>query len=248
MTTADPIATFRAELHSAALRCRRSVQRRRLLMASAAVAIAVIALTGVATGAVGWLTGTPAPQPVVADFGTYTPQLGFHPDPGSAVLVASDGDSHLYVTTNAEGSYCVAETTPSTHLAQAPDGGYCIGKQTAEQPIVAGVAVGGPDTLLLEGRVAVAGAVSVRVALADGTPRTIPLGTSGFFISNITAKPCQNGDWTSQLVALDATGKAVAASTITLERSLALENSAVAGGCWLVPLTSAKAPSVNVSP
>lgn len=248
MTTADPIATFRAELHSAALRQRRSVHRRRLLMASAAAAIAVIALTGVATGAVGWLTGTPAPQPVVADFGTYSPQLGFHPNPGSAVLVASDGDSHLYATTNAQGSYCVAETTPWAHLAQAPDGGYCIGKQTAEQPIVAGVAAGGPDTLLLEGRIAVAGAVAVRVALPDGVLRTIPLGTSGFFISNIKAKPCQSGDWTSQIVALNAAGTAVAASTITLEKSLARNNTPVDSVCWLVALTSEKAPSVNISP
>ena len=101
MTTADPIAAFRSELRAAANRQRRSSQRR--LVAAAVVAlVAIIALTGVATGGVGWLTGTPAPHSVIADFGTYTPQLGFHPDPGSAVLVASDGDSHLYATTNAE--------------------------------------------------------------------------------------------------------------------------------------------------
>jgi hypothetical protein len=186
-------------------------------VAAAVVALVAIgALTGVATGGVGWLTGTPAPHSVVADFGTYTPQLGFHPDPGSAVLVASDGDTHLYATTNAEDSYCIAVSAPWRNLAQNPDGGTCVSKATAEKPIVAGLPSGTPHTVVLAGRVAVAGAVSVAVKLPDGSPRTIPLGTSGFFISNIQVGPCQYGDWSPQLIALNAAGKPVAASTIPL--------------------------------
>lgn len=215
MTTADPIADFRSELRAAAIRRRRS-SRRRLVAAAVVAAVAIVALTGVATGGVGWLTGTPAPHSVVADFGTYTPQLGFHPDAGGAVLVASDGDSHLYATTNAEGSYCIAVSTPWRNLAQEPDGGTCVGKTTAEKPIVAGLPSATADTLVLAGRVALAGAVSVTVKLPDGTSRTIPLGTSGFFISNIHGRPCQYGDWSPQLVALDAAGKPAAASTIPL--------------------------------
>jgi hypothetical protein len=61
----------------------------------------------------------------------------------------------------------------------------------------------------------------VSVQLRDGTSRTIPLGTSGFFISNIQGKPCQHGDqygdWSPQLVALNSAGEPVAASTIPLE-------------------------------
>jgi hypothetical protein len=215
MTAADPIATFRSELRGAAIRQRRS-SRRRVVAVGVVALVAIIALTGVATGGVGWLTGTPAPHSVIADFGTYTPQLGFHPDPGSAVLVASDGDSHLYATTNAEGSYCIAVSTPWRNLGREPDGGTCVSKATAEKPIVAGLPSGTADTSVLAGRVAVAGAVSVRVTLPDGDSRTIPLGTSGFFISNVQGKPCQYGDWSPQLVALNAAGNPVAASTIPL--------------------------------
>jgi hypothetical protein len=215
MTTADPIAAFRSELRAAAIRQRRS-SRRRLVAAAVVALVAIIALTGVATGGVGWLTGTPAPHSVIADFGTYTPQLGFHPDPGSAVLVASDGDSHLYATTNAEDSYCIAVSTPWRNLGREPDGGTCVSKATAEKPIVAGLPSGTADTLVLAGRVSVAGAVSVKVTLPAGGSRTIPLGSSGFFISNIQSKPCQYGDWSPQLVALNAAGNPVAASTIPL--------------------------------
>jgi ferric-dicitrate binding protein FerR (iron transport regulator) len=69
MTTTDPIAAFRSELHAAALRQRRS-SRRRLVAAAVVVFVAIVALTGVATGGVGWLSGTPAPQSVITDFGS----------------------------------------------------------------------------------------------------------------------------------------------------------------------------------
>ena len=68
--------------------------------------------TAVAATATGWLTGSPAPQSVVSDFGTYAPQLGFDPEPGRAVLVAQDGDVILYATTNKQGSYCLVTSAP----------------------------------------------------------------------------------------------------------------------------------------
>ena len=64
MTTADPLAAFRSELRAAATRQRRSSQRR-LVAAGVVALVAIIALTGVATGGVGWLTGTPAPHSVI---------------------------------------------------------------------------------------------------------------------------------------------------------------------------------------
>lgn len=198
----------------------RHLQRQRVLRRTAlslgALAAAAVLAGGAYAAATDWLTGRPAPPSVRADFGTYTPQLGFRPDPGKAVLVASDGDSHLYATTDAEGSYCIAVSAPWRNLGREPDGGTCISKATAEQPIVAGLPSGTADTLVLTGRVSVAGAKSVALRLPDGTPRTIPLGTSGFFISNIEGAPCGHGDWSPRLVALDAGGKPLAASTIPL--------------------------------
>lgn len=248
MSTADPIAAFRSELRAAAARQRRSY-RRRLVAGAVAAVVAIVALTGVATGGVGWLTGTPAPHSVVADFGTYTPQLGFHPDPGSAVLVASDGDSHLYATTNAEDSYCIAVSTPWRNLGREPDGGTCVSKATAEQPIVAGLPSGTADTVVLAGRVAVAGAVSVAVTLPDGDSRTVPLGTSGFFISNIQVKPCQYGDWSPQLVAINAVGKPVAASTIPLLHEYRGSNGVPeACGGPVAPIGEVTTSATNTSP
>lgn len=246
MTTIDPIAAFRAELRSAAERGQRASRRRRLLLAAAAAAVALVGVTGVATGAVGWLIGSPAPSSVIADFGTYSPELGFHVQPGKAVQVASDGPDALYATPTAEGSYCIVLSTPRSRPPESMGGGYCIGKSTADQPIVAGLFPAGPDLLLLLGRISVSGATSAEVELPDGTTRTIPLQSSGFFLSAIESKACQNGAWSPQLLALNAEGKTVAASTIPLEGALVLGPTGAVSGCWLGVLTSKKAPSVNI--
>lgn len=100
MTTQDPIALFRTQLRAAAERQMISPRRRRRLLFPAGLAFAAIAITGAALAASGWLTGQPAPSSVASDFSGYTPQLGFQPDPGNSVLVAQDGDSSLYATTN----------------------------------------------------------------------------------------------------------------------------------------------------
>jgi hypothetical protein len=251
MTTTDPITLFRSELRAAAERQGRRSHRRRLA-AVAAVATAVAAVTGVALGAVGWLTGSPAPPSIVADFGTYTPQLGFHPDPGSSVLVAGAGDSQLYATTNAEGTYCIVASAPWKRPDQNPDGGNCVGQKTAAQPIVAGI-VGGSSTdstgnltLLVAGRISVAGAASVNITLPDGSTSNVKLGSSGFFLSKVPTQLCASGDWSAKLDALDAQGKQLVGSTITLEHVIKLGDGRTA--CWLPPLTSEAAPSAHVGP
>ena len=228
---------------------------RRTMLATAVVALALpaLALSGIPGSLVGWLTGSPAPPSVVADFGTYAPQLGFQPDPGSSLLVATAGDSQLYATTNAEGTYCVVASAPWKRPDQNPDGGYCVGEKTAAQPIVAGI-VGGSSTtdnagnltLLVAGRISVAGAASVNITLPDGSTSNVKLGSSGFFLSEVPTQLCASGDWSAKLDALDAQGNQLVGSTITLEHVIKLSDGRTA--CWLPPLTSEAAPSVHVGP
>lgn len=191
-------------------------RRRRLVLLTGAFAAAAI-IAGVATAASGWLTGSPAPPSVQSDFGTYSPQLGFHPDPGSAVLVAQKGDDQLYATTNTEGSYCLIASTPWKRPDSNPDGGTCISKAMADNPIVAGLVAGTTTVEILAGRVSVDGAASISLPLPDGSTQTVSLGASGFFLTEVDGKPCQNGDWSPQIKALASDGTSVAASTITLE-------------------------------
>jgi len=188
---------------------------RRLLTSALAAAVVII---GASAAASGWLIGAPAPPSVKADFGTYAPQLGFHPDPGSAVLVAQDGSDQLYATTNSEGSYCLVASTPWKQPGSNSDGGTCISKEIAETPIVAGFVAGTENVQVFAGRVSVSGAASISFPLPDGSTRTVPLGTSGFFLTSINGKACQSSDWSPQIAALSSDGTVVAASTITLER------------------------------
>jgi hypothetical protein len=196
---------------------------RRLWFASVALAVGLLVIGTAVAATTGWLTGDPAPSSVVADFGTYTPELGFHPNPGSSVLVAEAGESQLYATTNAEGSYCVVASAPWKRPSQNPDGGTCVGGKTAARPIVAGiVGSSGTDstntlTLLVAGRISVAAAASVNITLPDGTTRNVTLGSSGFFLMAFETQACAGGDWLARLVALDAQGRHLAQSTIMLE-------------------------------
>lgn len=243
MNLEHALTVYRDDLISAAAHWQssRSRRRRRLMLAAGAIAGSVV-VVGVAAAAGGWLTGTPAPQSVKSDFGSYTPQLGFHPDPGASVLVASDGDYQLYATTDAKGSYCIVLSTPSSRPPESMGGGYCISRATADQPIVAGLF----GSLLL-GRVSVAGATAVQVQLPDGATRTIPLASSGFFLARIDAKPCEYGTWSPRFVALGSAGTAVAASTIMVEQSLRT-NGMVPVACGAGVLASEKAWPVKLSP
>lgn len=221
-------------------------RRRRFVLAGGALVAAGI-VVGAAIAATGWLIGAPAPQSVKSDFGSYTPQLGFHPQPGKAVLVASAGDDQLYATTNTEGSYCVILSTPTSRPPESMGGGYCIGKATAEQPLVAGLFPVSGETVSLAGRVSVAGAAAVEVQLPGGQTKTIALGSSGFFLGTLDAKPCQYGTWSPRFVAINSEGTTVAASTITVEMSLPAK-SKVTDVCDLAFLTSENAQPVNIHP
>jgi hypothetical protein len=206
---------------------------RRAVLIAGVVATAAALAAGAYAAAADWLTGSPAPPSIRADFGTYTPQLGFHPNPGNAVLVAQDSKDRLYATTNSEGSYCVVASTPWKRPQTNPDGGTCVLERMADKPIVAGLVAGAANVVVLAGRVSVRGAASVRLALPDGSLRTIPLGTSGFFLTSVDGKPCQSNDWSPQIVALSKDGTPVAASTIALEGEVATHGKGVVFGCWL---------------
>jgi hypothetical protein len=213
------------------------VVRRTVLTAGVIAATAALA-AGAYAAATEWLTGSPAPPSVRADFGTYTPQLGFHPDPGNAVLVAREGEDQLYATTNREGTYCVVASTPWKRPQTNPDGGMCVLRRMADEPIVAGLVAGSADAQVLAGRVSVKGAVAVRVPLPDGSIRTVPLGTSGFFLTSIGGEPCQSKKWSPQIEALARDGTAIAASTIALEKEVASHGKHVGFACWLAGLHS----------
>jgi hypothetical protein len=231
----DALTAYRSDLVAAAYRWHAVTdrRRRRLLFATSAFALAAV-IVGTAVAATGWLVGSPAPPSVKTDFGTYTPQLGFHPQPGNAVLVAKEGGDRLYATTNEEGSYCVILSTPLVRPPESMGGGTCISKATADQPIVAGLFPANRDRLLLAGRISVTGARSVEVQLPSGATQAAPLQSSGFFLLPITAKPCGAGTWSAQLQALTGDGKVVAAKTMLLEKDVGV-------GCILPGLHSSSA-------
>ncbi|HEY7421052.1 MAG TPA: hypothetical protein VH541_03500 [Gaiellaceae bacterium] len=216
---------------------KQGLARRVVLTVGVLVATAALA-AGAYAAATDWLTGSPAPPSVRADFGSYTPQLGFHPDPGNAVLVAQEGNDQLYATTNAEGSYCIVASTPWKRPQTSPDGGTCIPKRWSDEPIVAGFVAGSATAQVLAGRISVKGATSVRLSLPDGSMRTVPLGTSGFFLTSVGGKPCQSKEWSPQIEALARDGTAVAASTIALEEEVASHGKRVGFACWLAGLHS----------
>ena len=228
---ADPVASGVSDLPdgllervlAAPLEEKNPRQRLRGSAKFALVAVAfgiTAAVASLAIAGTGWLTGEPAPPQVVTNFQSYTPQLGFHPNPGSAVLVAEDDQVKLYASTNHEGTYCLDVTSP-WKPATTLDGGTCVPQAIASAPFIAGVAGGGSVSdqglpLVVAGRVADPAARSVQFTLPDGTTVTRPVGSSGFFVASVTVPaPCANGGWRSSFIALDANGDAVA-QTATL--------------------------------
>lgn len=180
------------------------------------LAAAVFGLSGVvaalAIAGTGWLTGAPAPPAVVTNFRAFTPQLGFHPDPGKAVLVAEDGQIDLYATPDREGTYCldlVSPWKPATVL----DGGTCLPKWIASGHFIAGNLGGTRTTLVVGGRIADPQARSVQFTGPDGSVVTASVGSSGFFVKALrTSATCGNadGDWSSTFTALDGNGHMLA--------------------------------------
>jgi hypothetical protein len=186
----------------------------RLALVGAVFGVSAV-IVGLSIAGTGWLTGEPAPPEVVTNFQAYTPQLGFHPDPGSAVLVAEDGPVKLYATTDREGTYCLDLVAP-WKPATTRDGGTCVPKPIASQAFVAGMLGGGPDsqqgmTMVVAGRIADSQARSVQFTGPDGQTVARPVGSSGFFVTTLaTPAPCAGGDWSSTFTALDSDGNVVA--------------------------------------
>ena len=189
------------------------------------VAVSLVVLGTAAAATRSWLTGRPAPPAVVSDFGSYTPQLGFHPDPGAAVLVAEDGDVSLYATTNREGTYCLVTSAPWKRPETLPDGGTCIPAAQAAAPVVAGLVGASSTTFVIAGRVDAGAAHAVRFTGPDGRLLTRPIGSSGFFVAAVpvSGSPCARGEWKPTFVAVDAGGRELTHAAILLARPAALD-------------------------
>jgi hypothetical protein len=192
------------------------------VLVAAALALVVVS-AGLAVTAVGWLSGSPAPPAVVTDFEAYTPQLGFHPEPGSAVLVARDGSISLYATTNREHAYCLVVDTP-WKPPQALDGGTCVPTAISSAHLVAGIVGaassrdGGGSTFVIAGRIDNPAARTIRFTAPDGTVVSRPVGASGFFVAALRAPDplCARDDWNPTFTGLDATGNKLAQATIPI--------------------------------
>jgi hypothetical protein len=215
-TTVDPILVFRAELEAAASR-RIGARRRRLLIAGAVAIVGVLtASLSLAATKTGWLTGEPAPPPVIAGFKQYTPQLGFHPEAGKAQFVAQDGPIKLYATANREGGICFLVDEP-WKPANAGDGGTCASRKQALVPVSAGWLGGSQDVLVVGGRVADERATSVTFSTPDGDPIARPVGAGGFYVAQVPwSGHCPVKDWDPLFIALGAEGQRLAESRILL--------------------------------
>jgi hypothetical protein len=230
VNTDDALAAYRGELINAARRWQKARARRRhrIALVTSALAVAGI-IVGTAIAATGWLVGSPAPKSVKSDFGSYAPQLGFNPEPGKAVLVAHDGPYKMYVTPDKQGGYCTLVATPQYHPGPHGSGGDCGTRRQAAVSFLAGPV--GPGVPMRNGgvRLVVAGrtrnraVARIRFTTPDGKPATAPIGTSGFFITDITSKkqlftgllPNSVCDWTSTFVLLDGSGRQLTQKTLT---------------------------------
>ncbi len=202
------------------------VPRRR--RAALALVGALVVMGTAAAATTSWLTGRPAPTAVVSDFESYTPQLGFHPAPGRAVLVAEDSDISLYATTNDEGGYCLVVSAPWKRPETLPDGGTCIPPAQSAAPLIAGLvglssppSEGGRWTFLIAGRTDNAQAHTISFTDPNGETIARTIGSSGFFVASMhTAESaCASGDWKPTFVALGAGGEELTRATITLARA-----------------------------
>lgn len=211
----DALALFRAELRAASARRLTRRRRRRRVVAAVATAAIAVAGSGLAVAMTrGLFEATPAPPEVVENFSLYTPQLGFDPLPEAAELVAADGEFRLYRTPTRQGTYCVTWTAPETPRTLG-DGGTCMSKDIAAEPLVASVIGGDSGRALVAGRVQAIGAAVIRLARPDGSIVERPLGADGFFVAAVPVKLCDR-DWEPEFVALSAGGAEIARAVISL--------------------------------
>lgn len=229
MTIDDALAAYRGDLIAAAHRWQRmrDRRRRRLLLGTSALALAAV-VVGTAVAATGWLVGAPAPRSVKSDFGSYSPQLGFNPRPGKAVLVASEGPYKLYATPDEQGGFCTLLSDPWYHPGPHGEGGDCVSRHQASitfwaGPYGAGHPATGGTRLVIVGRTRNAAATQVRFGYPGGKTASALIGRSGFFIVPITIRrPIFTGllpgsicRWSSTFVVLDAKDREIARKTLT---------------------------------
>jgi hypothetical protein len=229
MNVEDALTAYRGELVAAARRWQvsRDRRRRRLLFTASAVALAAV-IVGTAVAATGWLVGSPAPPSVKSDFGSYATQLGFNPEPGKAVLAASDGSYKLYVTPNEQGGYCTLVSDPWNHPGPHGEGGDCNSRKPLSVAFWAGIGGeaslhNGGTRLVMIGRTRQPDAARVRFNYPVGKAGTATVGRGGFFIVPVTIehpifiglRPGSICRWSSTFVVLDANGKPLARKKLT---------------------------------
>jgi hypothetical protein len=198
--------------------------KRRFALVAVALALTGVIAT-VAVAGTGWLVGSPAPPDVKSDFGSYATQLGFNPQPGQAVLVASSGPYQLYATANTQGGFCTLVVTP-WRPASAHEGGECTAAQGLPESSKFYASTGGQSpladnasTAVVYGHTTDAGASSVQFDGPNGAPVTATVGKGGFFIVGTTVTGgmgCGSGTWAPTFHVLNATGRQMSAWTVTL--------------------------------
>lgn len=232
MNIDDALTAYRGDLVAAAHRWQvvRERRHRWFLLATSVLALAAV-IVGTAVAATGWLVGSPAPPRVKSDFGSYSTQLGFNPQPGKAVLVAKDGPYKLYATTDKQGGYCTLVSAPWKRPGPHGEGGDCNSREQASVPFSVGMggiadAPKGGTRLVLIGRTRQRDAAHVRFTAPAGKTITASVGRGGFFIVGFTTRRPANSTgilgflpgicrWTSTFSVLDANGQAVARKTLT---------------------------------
>lgn len=182
------------------------------------------AIASLAIAGTGWLTGSPAPTSVKSDFGSYATQLGFTPQPGKAVLVASDGEYQLYATANEQGGICTLVSTPWSRPGANGEGGDCVASTPDATAFWAGLGgisaeQNGASRLVVVGHTTNKGAVTVQFDAPDGEAVTAPVGSSGFFIVGTDPIPgsiCDRGTWTPRFALLDSSGNRLGSTSVTI--------------------------------
>lgn len=223
MSIEDALTAYRGDLVAATRRWQvaRERRRRRLLLTTGVLGLACV-IVGTAVAAGGWLIGAPAPRSVKSDFGSYASQLGFNPQPGKAVLVASSGKYQLYATTNKQGGYCILVSAPWKRPGPHGEGGDCSPRSLVRRPFWAGIGglAGAQNerqgtTLVLDGRTRDARAASVHFTAPNQKPVSARVGSSGFFIVGFSTRAswCQITHWRSRFTVLDAHGHKLSTTT-----------------------------------
>jgi hypothetical protein len=230
---ADPLPALPGEppraLLERVLASPRVVEKPRLLggrHTKLALVAAVVALgaagTSLAIAGTSWLVGSPAPPDVKADYGSYATQLGFDPESGQAVLVASDGDYQLYATTNKQGGICTLVSAPWKRPGPNGEGGDCSAQAPDASPFWAGIGgmAGAPNatTLVLDGHTTDKGAATVQFDAPDGQSVNAPIGPSGFFIVDATVRGslCDWGAWAPAFTVLGSDGQTLSKTRVTI--------------------------------